>query len=174
MNDATPASARSDTQRQIFDLGPKPQLGYVAKVLDRAAERRLDAGFLAALQARNDAGAYAIAGEMVVLRKRGDNLDPLFTPDEARAFGPVREEVFLGTLAGAGRFGIGIDPKAADPLKARDDLFITDLRSIAVQGLVAPQHLSPIAEAKAMLHWHARHRFCANCGAPTALACAGW
>jgi NAD+ diphosphatase len=43
-----------------------------------------------------------------------------------------------------------------------------------VQGLVAPEHLPPLAEAKAMLQWHMRHRFCANCGAPTAPACAGW
>jgi NAD+ diphosphatase len=25
-----------------------------------------------------------------------------------------------------------------------------------------------------MLHWHARHRFCANCGAPTAVVQGGW
>lgn len=175
MNDSASAGARSSAQSQIFDLGPKPQLGYVDNRLDRLAERRLDTQFLASLQARDDAGAYAIAGEMVVLRKRGDSHDPLFAPEEARSFGPVREEVFLGTLDdGAGRFGVGIDPKAADPLKVRDDLFVTDLRTIAVQGLVAPEHLAPLAEAKAMLQWHMRHRFCANCGAPSAMACAGW
>ena len=48
-------------------------------------------------------------------------------------------------------------------------MHVTDLRSIAVQGLVAPDHLPPIAEAKAVLHWHARHRFCPNCGAATRL-----
>ena len=58
-------------------------------------------------------------------------------------------------------------PKAAEALKARDDLLVTDLRSIAVQGLVAPEHLPPLAEAKALLAWHARHRFCANCGVAT-------
>src|SRR5229473_3132840 len=74
----------------------------------------------------------------------------------------------------AGRFAIGIAPAAAETLKARDDLLVTDLRSIAVQGLVAAEHLPPIAEAKALLGWHARHRFCANCGAPTAPVEAGW
>jgi NAD+ diphosphatase len=43
-----------------------------------------------------------------------------------------------------------------------------------VQGLVAAEHLPPIAEAKAVLHWHLRHRFCANCGALTASVEAGW
>lgn len=30
------------------------------------------------------------------------------------------------------------------------------------------------ATARALVMWHARHRFCANCGAPTAPAKAGW
>jgi NAD+ diphosphatase len=59
-------------------------------------------------------------------------------------------------------------------LKSHADLLITDLRSIAVQGLVDVEHLPPVAEGKAVLHWHARHRFCPNCGAPTELADGGW
>jgi NAD+ diphosphatase len=86
----------------------------------------------------------------------------------------VRETIFLGIMDGAPRFGIGIDAGATDALKARADLQLTDLRSIAVQGLVAPAHLPPLAEAKAMLHWHARHRFCSNCGAPSEVLCGGW
>ena len=82
--------------------------------------------------------------------------------------------MFLGLLDGKPRFGHGIAPQTADALKSREDLHVTDLRSIAVQGLVAPDHLPPIAEAKAVLHWHARHRFCPNCGAATALVRGGW
>jgi NAD+ diphosphatase len=82
--------------------------------------------------------------------------------------------VFLGLADGVPRFGMGIGKDAAEMLKARGDLMITDLRTIAVQGLVAPEHLPPLAEAKAMLAWHARHRFCANCGAPSEVAEAGW
>ena len=48
------------------------------------------------------------------------------------------------------------------------------LTAVAVQGLVEPDHLAPLAEAKAMLAWHARHRFCANCGVPTNVSQAGW
>jgi NAD+ diphosphatase len=61
-----------------------------------------------------------------------------------------------------------------EQLKARNDLKITDLRSIAVQAMVGADHLPPLAEAKALLGWHARHRFCPNCGAATALTQAGW
>lgn len=153
------------------DLGPKPQLGYTESLIDRATDRRRDA---AGLSAHAAAGAYVVGGELVVSRKREQGGDPLFGLAEARALAPPRESVFLGLRDGAPRFGLAIDATAAEALKARNDLLVTDLRSIAVQGLVAPEHLPPLAEAKAMLAWHARHRFCANCGAATDLAEAGW
>ena len=82
--------------------------------------------------------------------------------------------MFLGLVGDAGRFGIALDPEATKALKGRPDLVVTDLRSIAVQGLGPPDDLAPLAEAKALLAWHARHRFCANCGAPTRMSQAGW
>src|SRR6266851_7335485 len=150
------------------DLGPKPKLGYTASQIERAADRRHDAAGLAALAADARAGAYVVGGELVVAKKLAHGGDPLFAVPDARALAEPRDTVFLGLAEGAGRFAIGIAPAAAETLKARDDLLVTDLRSIAVQGLVAAEHLPPIAEAKALLGWHARHRFCANCGAPTA------
>ena len=153
------------------DLGPKPHLGYTASLIDRAAHRRLDE---AALIGDARSGAYVVGGEMVITRKREGGGDPLFTLADARALAPPRGSVFLGLADGVPRFGFGIAKEAAEALKARDDLLVTDLRTIAVQGLVAPQHLPPLAEAKAMLAWHARHRFCANCGAATDVTEAGW
>jgi len=153
------------------DLGPKPQLGYTASLIDRAAERRRDA---AALAADRRAGAYVVGGELVIAKKREGGGDPLFGFDEARALAPGRETVFLGLRDGVPRFGIGIGKAAAESLKVRNDLMVTDLRSIAVQGLVDPEHLPPLAEAKALLAWHARHRFCPNCGEPTEPVEAGW
>jgi NAD+ diphosphatase len=156
------------------DLGPKPPLGYTQSRIDRAAERRLDASWLAARMNDASARAYVIGGEMIVLKKGGALHDPAFTPDEARALAPAVETAFLGLHDGGARFGIGIAPASAEALKARGDLFVTDLRSIAVQGLVEPGHLPPLAEAKAILHWHARHRFCSNCGTLTKVVDAGW
>jgi NAD+ diphosphatase len=156
------------------DLGPKPSLGYTANILERAAERRVDEAFMAALAADAAARAYAVGGELIVLKKESGGLDPLFTFAEARALAAAAETIFLGLADGAGRFGIGLDPKATEALKGRADLHVSDLRSIAVQGLTDNGHLSAIAEAKAMLHWHARHRFCANCGQATRIVQGGW
>ena len=156
------------------DLGPKPLLGYTASILARVAERRGDDAFLAACAADAKAGVFAIGGELVVMRRTSNGPDPLFRADEARALAPAGETVFLGLVGEAGRFGIALDPEVTKTLKGRPDLVVTDLRSIAVQGLVPPDDLAPLAEAKALLAWHARHRFCANCGAPTRMTQAGW
>jgi NAD+ diphosphatase len=156
------------------DLGPRPHLGYTASALDRAAAIRSDDAALEKLAAHARAGVYVVGGELVVMKQHDGAIDPLFAPAEARALGNPREMVFLGMLDEVPRFGVGLDAAAVEPLKARTDLKITDLRSIAVQGLVDPDHLPPLAEAKALLGWHARHRFCPNCGTPTRPVQAGW
>ena len=156
------------------DFGPRPRLGYVHSRLERAAELRTDAAAVGVLAAQPRAGAYVIGGDAIVLKQAGARHDPLFTLAEARALGGISETVFLGLLDGAGRFGVGIVPAAVESLRARPGLHVTDLRSIAVKGLVEPDHLPPIAEAKALLHWHARHRFCPNCGHATELTQSGW
>jgi NAD+ diphosphatase len=157
-----------------FDLGPRPHLGYTQSKIDRVAERRLDKDWLAGRIADDSTRAFVIGGELIVLKAGNSVNDPLFTPEQARALAPLAETVFLGLFDGEPRFGIGIAQASAEALKARNDLVVIDLRSIAIQGLVAPEHLPPLAEAKAMLHWHARHRFCSNCGSPTDLVEAGW
>ena len=156
------------------DLGPPPYLGYTASLLDRAAAGRGDEVALTKLAGDPRAGFYLIGGELVLMKKSGDVLAPLFTAAEARALGEGRERVFLGLLGDAPRFGIGLDAATVEPLRARAELKLTDLRSIAVQGLLDAEHLPPLAEAKALLGWHARHRFCPNCGAPTKPVAAGW
>ena len=156
------------------DLGPPPYLGYTASRIDRAASLRTDEAALTKFERDPRAGFYLIGGELVVMKKSNDALQPLFAADEARTFAGSRETIFLGLMDGAPRFGLGLDPQAVEPLKTRADLNLTDLRSISVRGLVDAEHLPPLAEAKALLGWHARHRFCPNCGAPTRVVEAGW
>ena len=156
------------------DLGPRPQLGYTQSRIERVAEQRADAAALRVFADDPRAGAYVIGIDMIVMKQGASLSDPLFTLAQARAFEGATETVFLGLLDGAPRFGFGITREAADALKSRDGFHVTDLRSIAVQGLVDGDHLPPIAEAKAVLHWHARHRFCPNCGAASQPVDGGW
>jgi len=156
------------------DLGPPPQLGYIASPLERAAACRGDDAALQRFATDARAGVYVFGGELAVLKASSEQCDPLFTPDEARTLGGVTERVFLGLMQQAPRFAFNLEPRALEALKTRNDLKITDLRSVAVQGLVAANHLPPLAEAKALLGWHARHGFCPNCGAATQSVQAGW
>ena len=156
------------------DLGPKPRLGYTASLIERAAERRTDAAALAALESDPRARAYVVGGEMVVLNKATEVHDPLFTLAHARGLGHTAEMVFLGLMENAPRFAIALDPADVEALKPRGDLVVTDLRTIAVRGLVEADHLPPLAEGKALLTWHMRHRFCSNCGAPSTVVEPGW
>lgn len=156
------------------DLGPKPRLGYTASPIERAAERRVDATAVEAMENDSRARTYVIGGELVVLKRAADVGDPLFTLAEARELGRAAEIVFLGLLESAPRFAFGLAPAIAEALKTRDEFMVTDLRSIAVRGLVEADHLPPLAEGKALLNWHGRHHFCSNCGAATNIVEAGW
>ena len=156
------------------DLGPKPHLGYTASSIERAAERRPDANALAALENDAHARCYVVGGELIALRKGTQVHDPLFTPTEARGLGRTAEQVFLGLIGNAPRFALALDPASAEALQSRNELVVTDLRSIAVRGLVEAEHLPALAEGKALLHWHMRHRFCSNWGAATDIVDGGW
>jgi NAD+ diphosphatase len=153
-------------------LGSKPRLGYTASPLERAADMRAEA--LITLLSQEDARVYVISGEMIVLKKGEEFHDPLFRIGDAREIGQASETVFIGLHGSAPRFGMALDPAAAEDLKQREAFVVTDLRSIAVNAIVKAEHLSALAEAKALLTWHRRHRFCPNCGAPSMPVEGGW
>lgn len=44
----------------------------------------------------------------------------------------------------------------------------------AALSLLAPDQAALYAAARSLIAWHAAHRFCANCGGPTAIAKGGW
>jgi NAD+ diphosphatase len=156
------------------DLGPRPRLGYAGSHIERAADRRADPAALAALAGDPRSRSYLIGGEVVALKKTSSGRDPLFEAAETRGLGDPAEVAFLGLLDGAARFAISLAPAAIAMLQARSDIELIDLRSIAVRGLLASDHLSALAEGKALLTWHARHRFCPNCGTATRAVDGGW
>ena len=152
---------------------PLTSLGYIGSKLDRISEQRRDHARIEAAMHHADAGVYVLAGDIVVLKKRGEILDPLLSPAEARGFGEPLQTMFVGLAGEAARTAISIASETAERAKASGDYAAIDLRSVAVQGL-AHDHLPALASAKSVLLWHAAHRFCANCGNATAIIRAGW
>jgi NAD+ diphosphatase len=84
------------------------------------------------------------------------------------------EQVLLGLLQDRPVVATLAAPEAAELFQDDSVLTVADLRSIAVRGLVPAEELGLLAMAKSMLDWHRRHRFCANCGAPTEASQAGF
>lgn len=160
--------------QKALTLGPWPQLGYIDSAISRAAEHRTDTAFLDACAADESCGFYLVSGEMVLLKNGGALHDPMFAPAEVASIATAPERIFLGLKGKSARFGRAVVPDVIETMKADSRFVVTDLRSIAVQGLVSQEHLAPLSEAKALLHWHARRRFCSNCGHTTDVVQAGW
>lgn len=80
--------------------------------------------------------------------------------------------LFLGRVAGTPHFGIDLSAMHEDELEARAEGLgrFVDLRGVG--SLMAHDEASLLAYARGLAHWHARHRHCGVCGAPTR-ACEG-
>ncbi len=163
-----------------------PEFGFAGNPLDRRSDQREDAQFLTDLAARKDALSVLICRDTPILGHDG----PLFALGEAERLGAVRERAFLGLQAdGAPVFACQLDDSAVElradasdgfldrrvmVVPGRDDLKLIDMRSLAMQGALAPRLIAMLGLAKALMHWHTTHRFCAKCGAPSRVSAAGW
>src|ERR1700689_2233607 len=177
-------------RRRRSALASLEGLGYVVDYFDRGSYRREDPIEVARLRAREDARVLLIARDMPLLRNAEKGLDALLPMREIDALGGAQVEAFLGLAPdGAPIFIALLVDEAAEVrsdtsdgfldrrilvVPGRDDLKLLDLRSIAIGGLVPQDQTAMLAAAKALMHWHARHRFCSNCWAPTEVAVAGW
>jgi NAD+ diphosphatase len=157
-----------------FDWFPLGQPGFVTHILDRAAHLRGDDARLLTLEGHRDARAYVINRDSLVVKRESAGPRVLLGIDEALKFGANPGTVFLGLRDGAPVFGMGISPAAVETLLTREDVTVTELRGMVMQGVVPAPQLSAIAMAKSLVNWHQRHGYCANCGSRTAMREGGW
>ena len=169
--------------------------GFAISPLDRMSEIRDDKQVLATMMAAAETQFVVIGRDRPVLKRIEGGYDPFFTVSEAQGVGRARETVLLGKgEAGAPReraiFAVLLDDSAVDIVEVadegglidtrkfvvpgRNDLFVHDLRAMASEGLLPIEIIGILGQAKSILHWHARHRFCSNCGASSEMAAAGW
>jgi NAD+ diphosphatase len=157
-----------------FDSFPLGQPAFVTHVLDRAAHLRSNDEKLLALESHRDARAYVIYRDSLVAKQEPGGPRVLLRIDEALKFGANPGTIFLGLRDGAPIFGMGIAAAAVEKLLTGQEAVVTELRGMAMQGVVPPEQLSAIAMAKSMVTWHQRHGFCANCGTRTGMKEGGW
>src|ERR1700710_2203861 len=157
-----------------FDSFPLGRPAFITDILDRAAHLRTDDEKLLALERDRSARAYVMYRDSLVVKQEAEGPRALLTIDEALQFGANSGTIFLGLRDGAAVFGMGIKAEAVEKLLTRNDVAVTELRGMAMQGAVPPEQLSAIAMAKSMVSWHQRHGFCANCGTRSAMKEGGW
>lgn len=133
-----------------------PPMAFSVNGLDRRANRRSDAAYMEELRNAPSSRCLMFNG------------DRTFAPAglPRPAVGAAPQQALL----------LGLDHEntawfaAASPIEEE----LVDLRSLALSGTVSHEMLGRLAQARALLHWHERHGFCANCGAATDMADAGY
>ncbi|TDE36254.1 NAD(+) diphosphatase [Antarcticimicrobium sediminis] len=170
------------------------QVTFGGSGLNRAAEIRGDAAALARAMADPAARCLLMWRGKPLLR--GDGLDalgligmdhPLLSAGLGKA---IREPVLLGVEEGGaaifahdisrwepevldyGALGSFVDGSEQRHPDLPDDTAFGELRRVMTR--LSPRDAELAATAKAIIGWHATHRFCARCGAESVIAQAGW
>lgn len=135
--------------------------GFTGARIDRADSMRTDPEALA------DA-MTSLSARLLTL----DGIDPVDDGEGRLAWGsmadaaPDAELVFLGLADGKPRFaavpapGVRVDGRSRSAWR--------------VLSFLRPEEMALYGAARSLVDWHARHRFCAQCGGPTRLAKGGW
>ncbi len=151
------------------------QLGYAMNPLDRVAQFRDKPEQLAKFAADPSRRELILEGDNPIFHADASapNTKIWFSPQEADHLGAAQFTLFLGLLDKQPVFARAHASRAPEQA-VPPNLVTTDLRSMAVQGLVREPELGILAQAKSMIGWHRTHGFCAQCGQATQLASGGW
>jgi len=129
-----------------------PEPFFSGPGLDRADALRADEAALRALSDAPDA-------TQLLWREGLPELTPVGRLDWGP---PSNPELFLGFDGKSPRFS-AIEPVAPDAWTA-----------FPLMAVLDPADAPLFAAAMSLCRWHGRHRFCANCGAPTDVVRGGW
>jgi NAD+ diphosphatase len=131
-------------------------LAYIVNPLDRRANDRADAAWIAAQRRRPDARLIGIAGDSVMM----DNGALVTANDDGSA-----PAVFLG---------IGEDGRPWFARRIAEAEGLRDLRSLAMEEALPAEELGILAQARSIIAWHERRSFCSNCAARLETTDAGY
>jgi NAD+ diphosphatase len=143
---------------------------FAGNPLDRASERRRDTAWVRSLL--DDPAARILPLSDLRPLTRGSTSPVLDWQKVAPWRGRIEDGatlIFLGLDDERPYFAV--DASGADIAPGQDGELL-DARTLA--PLLPVGEAAILAEARSLVDWHARHRFCAQCGSPTRVTAAGW
>lgn len=147
---------------------------FAGAPLDRAAEKRKDGAWLGSrLMDTNTRILPMFRLKALIDIEHGAEIGWRSPTEMLEALEDARP-ILLGTDDdGVAHFAVDVSraPSPRNSPYASRGKFI-DVRSIA--GALRPGQASLLAQARSMVDWHSRHRFCAVCGAPSDMREAGY
>src|SRR6266478_4161474 len=143
---------------------------FAGNPLDRASERRRDTAWVGSLL--DDPAARILPLSDLRPLTRG-SISPVLDWQKVE---PWRDRIEQGaTLVFLGlddeRPYFAVDASGAEIALAPESEPL-DARTLA--PLLPTGEAAILAEARSLIDWHARHRFCAQCGSPSIVASGGW
>lgn len=152
---------RVSGKRQVFTGSP----------LDRAAHNRRDAAWVSARLGDPSTRVLPMWRLKPLIVPGAEPSIAWLSPGQADAAVAAGTSVFLGLDDGIAHFAVdATDISESQPPYPQLGKFI-DLRTIAPQLPGAEPAI--LAQARSLIDWHARHRFCARCGEATTVIDAG-
>ena len=143
---------------------------FAGNPLDRVSQRRQDAGWVASLL--QDPGTRLLPLHSLKPRVHHSSAVSLYW-QSVGPWHPLIDDgntlILLGLRDGQAYFALDATLMEPPP----DDGAVTmDARSVA--AIIDGGEAAILAEARSLIDWHARHRFCAQCGTPSVVASGGW
>jgi NAD+ diphosphatase len=141
---------------------------FITHTVDRVSEKRRDDAWIAA-RLEDEKTRFVPVWHSKSFFDTNESSSPVFLlPHDVRDLIDTAESVvLLGVNGDSTYFAIGLLSEGDSPPVELAELGrFRDLRRMAL--LLDEHDCALLAYAKAMVYWHHRHRFCGDCGGPTA------
>jgi NAD+ diphosphatase len=161
-------SVPAGTERS--DAGPLGRLALARGTVDRAATRRSDTAWVAAVWADPRTRVLVVNDSQALVRSGGNGLELVFlSPDQA----PEGTRFLLGVDDdGVAYFGVSGELGGGAASRS-DDNDVKPMSLRQVGAVLSDRDAGLLTHAVALANWHDTHTHCPRCGAPTVPAPAG-
>lgn len=145
---------------------------FAGNPLDRAQKERLDEAWLAASLADARSRYLPLHKLDVLVKKDGSGL-AWARRGLLERLGEGASPILLGLRDGIAHYAVDVS-SLEDPASALGVAQVADFADLrAVAGQLSGEDNAVVAQARALVDWHATHPFCARCGAATRLVQGG-